>query len=106
MSQDITIKLTDRLGQTHKLNSPSDIQLNLMELCKSYEFPVEGTCGGIALCATCQIYVTSDHKLNKRTEDEEAMLSDAFNVQYNSRLSCQINITPEIDGLSITLAPE
>lgn len=106
MSQDITIHLTDRDGKSHELNVPTDMQLNLMELCKAYEFPIEGTCGGMALCASCQCYITSKHPLPERSEDEEAMLSEAYHVQENSRLGCQIYLTQELHGLCMTLAPE
>ena len=94
MNQNINIQLTDREGNNHKLTAPTDMQLNLMELCKVYEFPIEGTCGGMALCASCQCYVTSNHSLPERSEDEEAMLAEAFNVKDNSRLGCQIYLTP------------
>ena len=50
------------------------MNMNLMELCKSYEFPVQGICGGMAMCASCQIYVYEDTLLNEKSEDEEAML--------------------------------
>ena len=60
MSQDITIHLTDRDGEVHKLIAPIDMQMNLMEICKTYELPVEGTCGGMAMCASCQCYIESD----------------------------------------------
>lgn len=80
MSQDITIYLTDREGKLHTLIAPTDMQMNLMEICKAYELPVEGTCGGMAMCASCQCYVESDHPLAERSEDEEAMLSEAFYV--------------------------
>jgi len=106
MSQDIILYLTDREGTTHSLTAPTDMNMNLMELCKSYEFPVEGTCGGMALCASCQVYVSSSHPLPERSDDEEAMLAEAFHVQENSRLGCQIHLTPELDGLEIILAPE
>ena len=106
MNQNINIQLTDREGNNHKLTAPIDMQLNLMELCKVYEFPIEGTCGGMALCASCQCYVTSNHPLPERSEDEEAMLAEAFNVKDNSRLGCQIYLTPELNDLSVTLAPE
>lgn len=106
MIQDITLYVTDREGNSHKLLAPTDMQLNLMEVCKSYEFPVKGTCGGMALCASCQVYTESDHQLPERSEAEEAMLSEAFHVKENSRLGCQIYLTPELDGLQITLAPE
>ena len=106
MNQNINIQLTDREGNNHKLTAPTDMQLNLMELCKVYEFPIEGTCGGMALCASCQCYIVSNHKLPKKTPDEEAMLSEAFHVKSNSRLSCQIQIEKQLEGLRIELAPD
>ena len=106
MVQDITLFVTDREGNSHELTAPTDMQLNLMEVCKSFEFPVEGTCGGMALCASCQVYVESNHQLPERSEAEEAMLSEAFYVKENSRLGCQIYLAPELEGLRITLAPE
>jgi len=106
MSLDITIHLIDRKGISHKLIAPTDIQMNLMEIFKSYELPVEGTCGGIAMCASCQCYIESDHILTERSDDEDAMLSEAFHVKKNSRLGCQIQIRSEIDGLKVRLAPD
>jgi 2Fe-2S ferredoxin len=82
------------------------MQMNLMEVCKAYEFPVEGTCGGMALCASCQCYVESKHKIPPCSDDEKAMLAEAFHFKENSRLGCQIHLIPELDGLEITLAPE
>ena len=104
--QDIEISIVDREGKTHELVAPTDMAMNLMEVCKSYDLPVEGTCGGMALCASCQCYVNSNHQLPSMEEDEEAMLSEAFNVTEKSRLSCQISITNEIEGLEVTIAPE
>ena len=106
MSSDIRVFLTDREGKLHKLIAPTDMQMNLMEVCKAYELPVEGTCGGMALCASCQCYVESEHLLPERSDDEEAMLAEAFYVRENSRLGCQIQMTTDLDGLKITLAPE
>jgi 2Fe-2S ferredoxin len=106
MSADIRIYVTDREGKRHELIAPTDMQMNLMEVCKAYELPVEGTCGGMALCASCQCYVESEHLLPERSDDEEAMLAEAFYVRENSRLGCQIQMTPDLDGLKITLAPE
>ena len=82
------------------------MNLNLMEAFKAYELQVEGTCGGIAMCASCQCYINSPHKLSKKNDDEIAMLSEAFNVKNNSRLGCQIYLSAELDGLEIQLAPE
>ena len=106
MSTEVAISIIDREGETHQVVAPTDMAMNLMEVCKAYELPVEGTCGGMALCASCQCYIESDHLLEERSEDEEAMLSEALNVQDNSRLGCQIPITDDLEGLVIRLAPE
>jgi len=109
MSLDISIKITDRSGVMHTINAPTDMALNLMEVVRLYELAPEGTigiCGGMAMCASCQCYVQSSHQLSEKTADEEAMLSEAFNVQPNSRLGCQIQINNQMDGLEVELAPE
>ena len=77
-----------------------------MEVCKSYELPVQGTCGGMALCSTCHCYVLSEHELPEASDDEEDMLDQAFFVEDNSRLGCQLKATPALDGLIVKLAPE
>ena len=109
MEQDVNIIITDRDGNTNKVLAPTDMAMNLMEVIKSYELAPEGTigiCGGMAMCASCQCYILNDITLPEMQDDEEAMLSEAFYVKNNSRLGCQIRITPEIDGLEIELAPE
>lgn len=106
MSADIRIYVTDREGTRQELIAPTDMQMNLMEVCKAYELPVEGTCGGMALCASCQCYIESSHLLPERSDDEEAMLAEAFHVKETSRLGCQIFMTAELDGLEVELAPE
>jgi 2Fe-2S ferredoxin len=109
MEQDITIRITDREGVRHEVLAPTDMAMNLMEVVRSYELAPEGTigiCGGMAMCASCQCYVLSDTELPAKQDDEEAMLSEAFYVKENSRLGCQIRITPELEGLEVALAPE
>ncbi|MBV6439183.1 MAG: ferredoxin [Haliscomenobacteraceae bacterium CHB4] len=102
----IHITVLDREDTPHQLEAPTDMGLNLMELCKAYELPVEGTCGGMALCATCHVYVLSDHSLPEPSDDELAMLDQAFFVKNNSRLGCQIKLKDEqLDGLTVQLAP-
>jgi ferredoxin len=56
MESMITITVIDREGVAHKLEAPTDMNLNVMEICKANELPVERTCGGMALCASCQCY--------------------------------------------------
>ena len=103
---DVLIKIKDREGVIHELQAPTDMAMNIMELCKAYELPVEGTCGGMAMCASCQCYVLNDVIPLERNPDEEAMLWEAYHVKDNSRLGCQIPITEEIEGLEIEIAPE
>jgi 2Fe-2S ferredoxin len=106
---DIKIKITDREGIVHEVDAPTDMNMNLMEVVRSYELAPEGTigiCGGMAMCASCQCYVNSDHDLPAMSDDEDAMLAEAFNVRDNSRLGCQIQMTEDLDGLEVELAPE
>lgn len=106
---DIKIKIIDREGVDHELHAPTDMNMNLMELVRSYELAPEGTigvCGGMAMCASCQCYINSEHQLPEKTDEENAMLSEAFYVEENSRLGCQIRITEDLEGLEVELAPE
>ncbi|MDR2123240.1 MAG: 2Fe-2S iron-sulfur cluster binding domain-containing protein [Flavobacteriaceae bacterium] len=107
---DVSITIIDREGQKHKVEAPTDMSMNLMELIRAYELVPEGTigiCGGMAMCASCQIYIINPNTpLPEKGDEEEAMLSEAFFVKENSRLGCQIPITEELDGLEIQIAPE
>ena len=107
--QDIKISIIDRDGVKHQIDAPTDMAMNIMEVIRSYELAPEGTigvCGGMAMCASCQCYILSDTELPEMQDDEEAMLSEAFYVKDNSRLGCQIQMTPEMEGLEIVIAPE
>ena len=103
---DIKISIIDRDGQTHELVGPTDMNMNVMELCRSYELPVKGECGGMAMCATCQCYLESNTPLPEQSDDELDMLDQAFFVRPNSRLGCQIQLSEAIDGIVLRLAPE
>lgn len=105
MENTIKVTVIDREGTPIELDAPTDMGMNIMELCKSYELPVEGTCGGMALCASCHVYVLSTHDLPEPTDDELAMLDQAFFVKSNSRLGCQLKLKNELDGLKLELAP-
>ena len=106
---DINITIIDRDGNSHTVVAPTDMNMNIMELVRSYELAPEGTigiCGGMAMCASCQCYVLNEVSLPEKSDEEEAMLSEAYNVKENSRLGCQIQIKEELEGLIIELAPE
>lgn len=106
MDNIVHITIIDREGVAHEVEAPTDMNMNLMEVCKAYELPVEGTCGGMALCASCQVYIESEHPILERNDDEEAMLDQAFFVESNSRLGCQIKIHEDLEGLVVRLAPQ
>ncbi len=107
---DIKITIIDREGEAHHVEAPTDMNMNLMEIVRMHELAPEGTigiCGGMAMCASCQCYVLShEHLLPEKSYEEEDMLDQAFFVEDNSRLGCQIHITTELEGLEVKLAPE
>ena len=103
---EIKVNIIDREGKLHELVGPTDMNMNIMELCKAYELPVIGECGGMAMCATCQCYLESTTVLPDQSEDELDMLDQAFHVKDNSRLGCQIQLDESIDGIVLRLAPE
>ena len=103
---EIKVNIIDREGVLHELVAPTDMNMNIMEVCKAYALPVLGECGGMAMCATCQCYLESETALPEQSDAELDMLDQAFFVKANSRLGCQIHISDEIDGITLRLAPE
>jgi 2Fe-2S ferredoxin len=106
MDEMIQITVIDRKGEKHEIDAPTGVNLNVMEICKAAELPMEGTCGGMALCASCHVYVESAHDVFERSDEEEDMLDQAFFVSEKSRLCCQMNIDEELDGLVVKLADQ
>ena len=100
------IKVKDREGEVQELKA--EIGSTIMEIIRDAGLDIEAACGGCCACATCHVYVTNDkiEKLIAKDDDEESMLDQAFDVEKNSRLGCQIEYTDEIDGMEITLAPQ
>ncbi len=103
---EIKVNIIDREGVLHELVAPTDMNMNIMEVCKAYDLPVLGECGGMAMCATCQCYLESETALPEQSDAELDMLDQAFFVKANSRLGCQIHISDDIDGITLRLAPE
>jgi 2Fe-2S ferredoxin len=101
-----TITATDREGAVHTLDAP--VGWSVMEVIREGGLPIEAACGGCCACATCHVYVAPAwlDRLVAPASDESMMLDEAFQVQDNSRLSCQIKMTEALDGLEVTLAPE
>ena len=104
--EEVKVTIIDREGEQHELVAPTDMSMNIMYVCKAYDLPVLGECGGMAMCATCQCYLESDHELPEQSDAELDMLDQAFFVKPNSRLGCQIHVDDSIDGIVLRLAPE
>ena len=100
------IKVTDREGKKHELEG--DTNSTLMEILRDAGLEIEAACGGCCSCATCHVYVNEKwlDKVNPKGDEEESMLDQAFDIKNNSRLSCQIPLSEELDGIELELAPE
>ncbi len=99
------ILVTDQDGKEHELEGLEGWRV--MEIIKDYGLPIKAECGGACCCATCHVYVDESwlDKLYPMREEEQDMLDEAPDVRDNSRLSCQILMSEELDGLKVTLAP-
>ena len=100
------ISVTDRDGIKQILDA--DTNSTLMEIIRDEGIDIEAACGGCCACATCHVYIDDKwlHKLDPIDDDEESMLDQAFNVEKNSRLSCQIEYSDDLNGIELTLAPD
>ena len=98
--------ITDRSGKKSEIEYDSNF--TLMEALRDNGYDIEAACGGCCACATCHVYIDAKwiNKLKNMNDDEESMLDQAFDVKNNSRLSCQIDLSEELDGLEIEIAPE
>jgi ferredoxin, 2Fe-2S len=98
------IVFTEPGGGRREINAP--LGITLMEAARQQGVQgVVAQCGGACACATCHVYIDRSWlaKLGPREEMEEAMLEIAWEPRDNSRLSCQIHITAELDGLQVTV---
>ena len=89
-------------------NHTVDVQngLTVMEGAVQNNIPgIDADCGGSMACATCHVYVKEDwlDKINKKSEGEDDMLDQAYEPKKNSRLSCQIIVSDDLDGLIVDM---
>jgi len=100
------IRVTDRDGNKHELEGDSNS--TLMEILRDAGFDIEAACGGCCACATCHVYINDKwlQKISSKDDDEESMLDQAFDVRNTSRLSCQISLSEDLDGIELELASE
>ena len=97
----ITFVLAD--GTRHQIDAEKG--LSLLEVAHKNGLDLEGACEGSLACATCHVIVAPEwfDKLEPASEDEEDMLDMAFGLTATSRLGCQVIVTPELDGLVISI---
>tara|TARA_Y100000591_G_scaffold26771_1_gene19700 strand:+ start:150 stop:470 length:321 start_codon:yes stop_codon:yes gene_type:complete len=91
-------------GKTHTVDVAEG--LTVMEGAVQNNIPgIDGDCGGGMACATCHVYVKDEWfgKINKKSEGEDDMIDQAYEPNKLSRLSCQIEVSPNIDGLIVHL---
>jgi 2Fe-2S ferredoxin len=100
----ITFDVVDAGGASQKIEVPEEINLNLMEVLKASEYNILATCGGMALCATCQVEVKHGlEKLPPPTDTEMDMLDQLPRCTPLSRLACQIKINNNLEGATFHL---
>ena len=98
------IKYIEHDGKKHEIDVANG--LSVMEGAVQNDIPgIDADCGGGMACATCHVYVKDDwfNKLPKKNEGEDDMIDQAFEPNTSSRLSCQIQVSDNLDGLKVYL---
>ena len=98
------ITFIEHNGKEHTVDGEND--MTLMEVAVKNRIPgIDADCGGACACATCHVYVEPKwfDKTGEAKESEEDMLDFAFEVQENSRLSCQIVVSDKLEGLVVRI---
>ncbi len=100
------LRVIDRDGQEHRVEGKTG--LKVMETLRDLDYGVAAICGGMCSCATCHVYVDPEWqgRLPPPMSDERELLNELSQCEPNSRLSCQIELTADLDGLRVTIAPD
>ena len=102
-----TIHVTNRAGEKHDLEAKSGA--TLMEILRDNDMDIEAICGGCCSCATCHIFIEGEWaaKLPALSEDEKELVEETESYKEgSSRLSCQVTMTDDLDGMVLVVAPE
>ncbi len=102
-----SITVTTRNGQSRQIAAATGLSV-MQNLRNAGIDELLALCGGCCSCATCHVYVDSAWaaRLPPRSADEQDLLETSDHLTDASRLSCQIQFRPELDGLAVTIAPE
>ncbi|HUO20416.1 MAG TPA: 2Fe-2S iron-sulfur cluster-binding protein [Steroidobacteraceae bacterium] len=100
------LRVVDRDGLEHEVEARTG--LKVMETLRELDYGVAAICGGMCSCATCHVYVDPEWqgKLPPMMSDERELLGELSHYRENSRLSCQLELTPALAGLRVTIAPD
>src|ERR1700719_4268230 len=100
------LRVVDRDGIEHTIEGRTG--LKVMETLRDLDYGVAAICGGMCSCATCHVYVDPEWQARLRAmrSEERELLSELSHYQENSRLSCQVEFTPELAGLRVRIAPD
>lgn len=100
----ITFEVQRGEGERKVIEVPEGINLSLMEVLRASEYPIEATCGGMALCATCYVEVLEGQEhLGEPTEAELDMLDTLPSSNSKSRLACQIKVSGSLQNAVLQL---
>jgi ferredoxin, 2Fe-2S len=100
----IHVQLPGNARQTFQ--APTDLNLSLMEFLKANNFDIMATCGGMALCATCHVEILSGFPLPEPADAELDILDSLPVLTAHSRLSCQLRLAGNLDGLTVRIVSE
>jgi 2Fe-2S ferredoxin len=108
MKESIKVFVQHPDGKEDEVEIPLGVSLSLMEVLKGEGYPIEATCGGMALCATCRVEVLNNDEigLDEAGNDELCMLDTLPCNTGNCRLTCQIHVNEQIDGLKVKFPQE
>ena len=103
----IQFEVEDNIGNIQVIEVPEGIDLSLMEVLKGSDYPILATCGGMALCATCRVdVVKGSENLPEPQDNELDMLDTLPDAKPETRLSCQIKISENLNGMFFKLNGE
>ncbi|MEO5912051.1 MAG: 2Fe-2S iron-sulfur cluster-binding protein [Pelobium sp.] len=100
----INLTVIDRDDIAKEIEIPEEINLNLMEVLKAYEYDILATCGGMALCATCHVQVLEGlDQLPEANDNELDMLDTLPDAGSDSRLACQLRVNEHLQGITLKI---
>jgi ferredoxin len=104
----VSVRVDFVMPSGERVSAEGDEGDRLLEVAQAAGMPLEGTCEGQMACSTCHVIVAPEWfgRLPSAVEDEEDMLDLAADIARTSRLSCQIRLTPALDGLEVRIPGE